>query len=136
MLNPQDCMCEDIRRTARALTSAYEAALKPVGLTVGQFTLLSLLKGMGPMPLSALAEHADLDRTTLSRNLTPLTRRGLVEAQATEDRRVKSMTLTASGRDLHSEALPLWREAQSRYLARLGEPVARNFQTLTAQLRD
>lgn len=136
MLNPQDCMCEDIRRTARALTSAYEAALKPVGLTVGQFTLLSLLKGMGPMPLSALAEHADLDRTTLSRNLTPLTRRGLVETQPTEDRRVKSMTLTASGRDLHADALPLWREAQSRYLTRLGEPVARNFQTLTAQLRD
>jgi DNA-binding MarR family transcriptional regulator len=92
------CACKNLRRTARAVTQLYDETLRPSGLRVTQFTLLVAVAVSQPVPITRLADALALDRTTLARDLKPLTERGLVEVAAGEDRRVRVVRLTRQGR--------------------------------------
>ena len=77
------CACTTLRRAARAVTAAYDAALAPSGLRITQFSILRRLARLGPLPVTRLAAEAALDRSTMGRNLNPLERRGFEIIQAT-----------------------------------------------------
>jgi DNA-binding MarR family transcriptional regulator len=118
--NLEPCTCSALRRATRAVTTAYDAALRPAGLRVTQFAILRLLERLGPSPVTRLATEAALERTTMGRNLDPLERRGLVRiAAGAEDARERVVALTEAGRDAIAAALPYWREAQARIGARV-----------------
>ena len=114
------CVCQALRRAARKVTRRYEDALRPIGLTMGQFTTLAALLRADPVPLSVLADQLGMDRTTLTRDLAPLERRGLLASvPMPDDRRVRAIELTHEGRVLLDDAVPLWREAQAESGRRL-----------------
>ena len=110
------CACLRARAAARATTRAYDAALRPLGLRVTQFTLLAALRvaerGGRPLSITDLAGRLAMDRTTLSRNLGPLERRGLATVGPEGAHRARPPSLTDAGRDLLGRALPLWAGAQ------------------------
>ena len=115
------CVCLGLNRAARATSRRYDAMLQPVGITSGQFTVLSSLKRDEPVPLSDIADLLSMDRTTLTRNLRPLEALNLVSIQpGAQDRRIRSLTLTPKGRKLLKEAVPLWRKAQRESNRRIG----------------
>ncbi len=58
------CYCIQLRRAASRVTEQYDAALAPVGLTVGQYSLLAHLERLEPVSVSVLAEEMELERTT------------------------------------------------------------------------
>jgi DNA-binding MarR family transcriptional regulator len=107
------CACRSLRRTARAVTRRYDETLRPSGLRITQFTLLVAVALSEPVPITRLADALSLDRTTLVRDLRPLTERGLVEIAAGEDRRMRMVRLTGQGRQAIGRAYPLWRQAQA-----------------------
>jgi DNA-binding MarR family transcriptional regulator len=107
------CLCLHVQRAARALARRYDEALRPAGLTNGQFSLLMALNRPEPPTIGPVAELLAMDRTTLTAALKPLARRGLVRVIASEtDRRSRVLVLTPAGRKALARALPLWREAQ------------------------
>jgi DNA-binding MarR family transcriptional regulator len=115
------CVCLGLNRAARATSRRYDAVFKPIGITSGQFAILSALKRDKPVPISDMAELLGMDRTTLTRNLKPLETLELVAMKPdARDRRVRGLTLTAKGRLLQKEALPLWRKAQKESNRRIG----------------
>lgn len=115
------CVCYGLRRAARRISKRYEAALRPVGLTPGQFSILAALQRPKPARITPLAELLGMDRTTLTRDLKPLERRGLVTSVPDDDdARVRRLVLTSDGRALLDEALPLWSRAQAQARERLG----------------
>jgi DNA-binding MarR family transcriptional regulator len=67
-----------------------------------------------PVPITRLADALDLDRTTLARDLKPLTERGLLEITTGEDKRTRMVRLTSQGREAITRAYPLWQQAQAR----------------------
>lgn len=106
------CLCLHAQRAARALARRFDEALKPVGLTNGQFSLLMALNRPAPPRPGAVAALLAMDRTTLIAALKPLERRGLVAVAVDEtDRRVRRLVLTEAGRARLAAALPLWRAA-------------------------
>jgi DNA-binding MarR family transcriptional regulator len=113
-----DCACKSLRRAARAVTQRYDETLRPSGLRVTQFTLLVAVAVSEPVPITRLADTLTLDRTTLARDLRPLTERGLVEVAAGDDRRMRVVRLTGQGRDAIARAYPLWKQAQARLVER------------------
>ena len=119
-MDARDCICFHLKKAARAAARAYDDALAPAGLRNTQFALLALLDGYGALPVSRLAELAVMERTTLTRNLTPLERQKLVASGPGEDRRQRIVRLTAKGRKKLAEAQPLWRRAQKQQVERLG----------------
>ena len=109
----RDCRCLNARREAQRLTRAYDEKLRPFGLTVNQFSMLTTLILAGPLSVAELAEHLGIDRTTLTRNLALGEKNGLVETATGDDRRVRLVEITRAGRALADQALPAWREAQA-----------------------
>ena len=109
------CLCFRTQRAARALARRFDAAFRRFGLTNGQFSLLMSLNRPAPPPMGEVAAFLAMDRTTLTAALKPLVRRGLVAARADpRDARTRRLRLTADGRALLAEALPVWRAEHDR----------------------
>jgi len=116
----RDCACFNLRKAARAVTQLYEEVLAPSGVLATQFSILVALAVADGAPLSRVAEGLVMDRTTLTRNLRPLARRGWVRIEVGEDRRARTLGLTRSGHAALERALPLWQQAQTRLQEQLG----------------
>jgi DNA-binding MarR family transcriptional regulator len=117
------CLCLHAQMTARALARRFDVALKPAGITSGQFSLLMSLNRPEPPSLGTVAELLAMDRTTLTANLKPLERRGLVEtATNPKDRRARLLRLTPAGRAVLAEAVPIWRHLHAEIEAVLSDP--------------
>lgn len=114
------CTLANVRQASRAISQVYDTALQPVNLKATQFTVLAALSGRGPLPLSQLADALVMDRTTLTRNLQPLTKRHLVDTAPGGDRRVRTIRLTPKGKRLYAKALPSWQAVQSQLVDGLG----------------
>ena len=113
------CVCLHARMAARAVTRAYDAAIAPLGLEATQFTLLAAIAVDPSRSVTAMADRLALERTSLSRNLALLKRRGLIVA-ATERGRAVRYAVTAKGEALIATALPAWHAVQRRFEAALG----------------
>jgi DNA-binding MarR family transcriptional regulator len=108
------CLCLHVQRAARALARRFDEALRPIGLTNGQFSLMVSLNRPEPPGMKAVASLLAMDRTTLTAALKPLRRRGLVRIMADPaDRRGRRMTLTAKGRRALARAVPIWRKTHA-----------------------
>jgi DNA-binding MarR family transcriptional regulator len=104
------CLCLHVQRAARALARRFDQALKPLGLTNGQFSLLMSLNRPQAPGMAPVAELLAMDRTTLTAALKPLQRRGLVEVEVDpDDRRGRRLKLTTEGRALLARAVPIWK---------------------------
>ena len=115
------CICLHTQRAARALARRFDEALAPVNLSSGQFSLLTSLNRPAPPSIGQVAELLAMDRTTLTANLKPLTRRGLVKvAIDKEDRRSRLLLLTATGRRVLVKAFPIWRRTHGEVDRRFG----------------
>jgi DNA-binding MarR family transcriptional regulator len=115
-----NCTCFNLRKAARAVTQAYDKAIKPSGLRATQFSLLTVVAKLGPVGIKDLAKALVMDRTTLGRNLKVLSDRGLLEIGEGDDRRYRPITITARGQESLDLALPLWEQAQTRLANGLG----------------
>jgi len=105
------CLCLHVQRAARALARRFDEALRPFGMTNGQFSLLMSLNRPEPPPMGPVASLLAMDRTTLTAALKPLERRGLVEISPDPaDRRSRILKLTREGRKLLARALPVWQK--------------------------
>lgn len=114
------CLCLHVQRAARALARHFDEALRPAGLTNGQFSLMMALNRPDPAGMGAIAELLAMDRTTLTAALKPLERRGLVEiAVDPDDRRGRLLTLTAAGRAALAKAVPIWKREHAAVEGRL-----------------
>ena len=111
------CVCTAARRRSRELTRAFEKAMRGSGVRGTQFTLLATLVQTGPIPTTRLADLQGLERTTLTRNLGPLVRDGLVRIDEGEDRRVRKVAITPAGEATARRAFPFWKKAQNAALA-------------------
>jgi DNA-binding MarR family transcriptional regulator len=117
-----NCTCLRLRKAARRVTQIYDQTLEPSGLTLAQFSLLAHLYAAERLSVGDLADALVTDPTTLTRNLKPLSERGLVRIVADEaDRRRRVITLTEAGQRLLPIAHPLWRKAQAHVARLLGE---------------
>ena len=119
------CYCASLRQAARLISQQYEAALRPSGLTLTQFTLLTALKDYPRARANDLVDALAMDQTTLSRTLKLMEDADLIEREEGEDRRASHWTLTSAGRKSLRRAEPLWEAAQESVRSSLGEQDAR-----------
>src|SRR5688572_30191090 len=107
------CMCLHVQRAARAVARRYDEALRPAGITNGQYSLMMVLNAEEAPSMQVISSVLDMDRTTVTANLKPLERRGLVKVMVdAEDRRSRRIALTPAGRKVLAKAVPLWRRCQ------------------------
>ena len=105
------CLCLHVQRAARTLARRFDEALRPFGLTNGQFSLLMSLNRPEPASMASVAGLLAMDRTTLTAALKVLRARGLVNVVADRtDRRGRKLSLTPGGEKLLASAVPVWEQ--------------------------
>lgn len=120
MLVRDHCLCLHVQRAARALARRFDEAFRPLGITSGQFSLLMSLNRPEPPTMGPVADLLAMDRTTLTAALKLLERRGLVRiARDENDRRSRTLNLTARGRELLARAMPIWQDTHVEVEERL-----------------
>ena len=120
MLVRDTCLCLHVQRAARALARRFDEALRPLGLTNGQFSLMMSLNRPEPAPMGPVATLLAIDQTTLTAALKPLERRGWVNIMPNpKDRRARLLSLTPSGRAMLAAAVPIWKATHAALEERL-----------------
>ena len=128
------CYANRLRSAARAITRRYDAVLKPLDVRISQLSVLVAIDmGEGALTIVDIATRLGMDRSTLSRNLDPLVRRGLVALGPEARHRARHATLTPEGRALLLAAHPLWLQAQALTAGSIAdlEPVLKRLDALT-----
>lgn len=119
------CLCLAAQRAARSLARRFDEALKPAGITSGQFSLLMSLNRPEPPTIGSVAGLLAMDRTTLTANLKPLERRGMIELVADEkDGRSRRIRLMDAGMAALNAALPIWIDTHADIDEKLGDDEA------------
>jgi len=115
------CAAYQFRRTSRAVARLYDAALSPAGIRSTQFAILTAIAKLQPVAISRVAEILVIDLTTMTRSLKLLQKEGLIQIAPRGVRRQRLLTLTLKAEKALALAVPLWREMQTRFLAKLGK---------------
>lgn len=118
----ESCVCLRVQRASRAIGRRFDDAFRSLGLNNGQFSLLMSLNRPSPPTVGELAERLAMDRTTTTKNLKPLERRGLLKVRPDDkDSRARRITLTNAGRALLADAVPHWQATNDAVRASLGK---------------
>lgn len=116
----RSCVALHVRMTARAVTRAYDEAMRPSGLKITQFVLLAALSTGQWRSVTELAERFALERSSLTRNLQLLAAQDLIEPVECKGR-ASVYAVTDKGRAAIEAAIPFWHAAQERIEGGLGE---------------
>ncbi len=119
--NPKDvCACLAIRKASRAVTQFYDSYVQYFGLKPTQHSLLITAYIADGVSISDLAHFMVMDRTTLTRNLKPLEKEGLLTVTPGPDKRTKLVSVTRKGTSLLKKTTPAWECAQKELRHRIG----------------
>ena len=128
------CYCAAIRSAARKTTALYDEALAPAGVNLAQYSLLRKIDRAGTVSLTELGRLAELDRSTVGRNVKVLERLRLVRVASAEDHREAAVRLAPAGAETLRRAAPFWEEAQRSVETILGAGGAEQMRTLALRL--
>jgi DNA-binding MarR family transcriptional regulator len=70
--------------------------------------------------LTRLARMLGMERTTLSRNVSLLTRMGVIAIEVGTDKRERKIAITKNGITLLEKTLPLWQKVQNEVVEVIG----------------
>lgn len=118
--NAPACTGALLRRAMRRMTQIYDDALRPFDLKLTQYSVMANLIGHPGISITELADLIETDRTTLSRNLGPLQKRGLIAMDPVDSGRRRQLTVTEKGKDLIRLVYPVWHRSESKVRAILG----------------
>ncbi|WP_232084769.1 MarR family winged helix-turn-helix transcriptional regulator [Arthrobacter sp. SO5] len=126
-----DCYSTSIRSATRKITAMYDAALQPAGVNIAQLALLRRLSDTTALSVEELARAAELERSTVTRNVRVLEKQGLVQiGESEKDRRTVNILLTPRGVDTLRLSGPLWDAAQRRFEEQIGVENAKALRSL------
>jgi DNA-binding MarR family transcriptional regulator len=109
-----DCFVLNARMAARAVSRRYDRWARKFGVTAAQFSILAAVARSEGASVTEIAHRTVMDRTTMSRNLDLLEKKGMVESRGAENGNSRICGLTAKGRALFDRLVPRWREAQAQ----------------------
>jgi len=116
-----ECLAVRVRLLNRTITSIYDDALRPLGLTVGQLNILVVITKRGPIAPGEVARRLNMEKSTVSRNIERMRTHGWLTVTAAESGSKQLLALTRQGKALLEKSVPAWEEAQTQARAVLGQ---------------
>lgn len=116
----ENCLMTRTRRISRVVTSLFDHALRPHGLSSSQFSLLVLIARMNGASRAEIGRANHQERSTSTRNLQLVLDQGWAEEITPEKGRSRPIKISKAGRELLAQAAPAWRAAQVKAKQLLG----------------
>ncbi|MCK5711435.1 MAG: MarR family winged helix-turn-helix transcriptional regulator [Hyphomicrobium sp.] len=114
------CLATRIRQLSRIITRVYDDAMRPLGITASQYTLLAQLAARDSITAVEIGHELDIEKSTLSRNLKRLLALGHIIMDPPAGRRGRGLHLTPKGQAILKDAFPIWQDAQTRAVSAMG----------------
>jgi DNA-binding MarR family transcriptional regulator len=114
------CISTRVRQLSRIVTRVYDDAMRPLGITASQFTLLTQLAQQDGITAVEIGHSLDIEKSTLSRNLKRLLALGHITMDPPAGRRGRGLHLTPKGEMVIQQGFLVWREAQTRTIRVMG----------------
>src|SRR5262249_19336873 len=114
------CIATRVRQLSRIITRVYDDAMRPLGITASQFTLLTQLAQQDGITAVEIGFTLDIEKSTLSRNLKRLLALNLIVVDPPAGRRGRGLHLTPKGQAVIKDAYPVWLSAQQRAMTVMG----------------
>ena len=115
-----NCLATRVRQLSRIITRVYDDSMRPLGITMSQYTLLTQMAQQDGITAVEIGTDLDIEKSTLSRNLKRLLALGHLTMDPPAGRRGRGLHLTPKGQDVIQRGYPVWREAQSRVVRVMG----------------
>jgi MarR family 2-MHQ and catechol resistance regulon transcriptional repressor len=117
-------------RAMRALTRYAAAGIDETGLGLSDFGVLEVLLHKGPLPVNTIGPIVDLTAGSISTAVDRLVEKGLVSrVESAEDRRVRIVALTPSGKELIAGAFRKHSGQMKRVFSELSPEELRGLET-------
>jgi DNA-binding MarR family transcriptional regulator len=129
------CVGYRVRRLSRVVSGIYDEALGPLKLKISQFSILVALDSRGRSTAVDLCRLLMMDKSTASRNLQRMRRRGWISIRA-DNGREQVLSLTSAGARVLQTAYPLWRRAQGEATRRLRADGLKALDTVMSRIDD
>lgn len=117
----QNCMFNKIRTVSRYITNVYTGALRDIGITPVQFSMLTVIQILKEGNINDLSSALNMDRTTLNRNLKPLIREEIIYVNESNDKRERRITITKKGEEIYEIGYIKWQKVQDEFKVSIGE---------------
>jgi DNA-binding MarR family transcriptional regulator len=127
------CLATRVRQLSRIITRVYDDALRSLGITASQYTLLAQLASRDGITAVEIGHELDIEKSTLSRNLKRLLALGHIIMDPPAGRRGRGLHLTPKGQAVLKEAYPVWQAAQSRTTSLMGSDCRGTLDSLLRQ---
>ena len=114
------CLATRVRQLSRIITRVYDDALRPLGITASQYTLLAQLAARDSITAVEIGHDLDIEKSTLSRNLKRLLALGHIVMDPPAGRRGRGLHLTPKGQAVLKDAYPIWQDAQKKTVGVMG----------------
>ena len=114
----KDCVAMRVRYLNRSLTSIYDDAFRPLGITASQVNMLVALVKQRSLSPGELGNLLNIEKSTISRNLERMRKAGWINI--TSSGRTHAVEVTRKGNQLLMDVMPHWEEAQKAADALLG----------------
>jgi DNA-binding MarR family transcriptional regulator len=116
----ESCLATRVRQLSRIVTRVYDDALRPLGITGSQYTLLAQLASRDGITAVEIGHDLDIEKSTLSRNLKRLLALGHIVMDPPAGRRGRGLHLTPKGQAVLRDAYPIWQDAQKKTVGAMG----------------
>jgi DNA-binding MarR family transcriptional regulator len=130
------CVGYRVRRLSRVVSAIYDEAFAPLKLKISQFGILAMLSRRGPLSAAELCRLVVMDKSTASRNLQRMRRRGWLSAGQDGAGAGQRVSLTREGARVLEAAYPIWCEAQTEARRRLGAEGLKALDVVVARMKD
>jgi DNA-binding MarR family transcriptional regulator len=124
------CYVIRLRVFNRLISRVYNEALSARALTVSQFNILTVIVRREPVAPHQISAVLQIEKSSLSRNIDLMRRKGWIITKSTGRRSL--ISVTEKGRNVYKTALPSWKDAQQKALTLTGKEI---FQQITATVR-
>lgn len=114
------CLATRVRQLSRIITRVYDDAMRPLGITASQYTLLAQLASRDGITAVEIGYELDIEKSTLSRNLKRLLALGHIVMDPPAGRRGRGLHLTPKGEAVLRDAHPIWQACQSKTVSAMG----------------
>lgn len=124
------CSFNKIRTLSRYITNLYTKALKDLGITPVQYSMMTAIRLLDESNINTLSQALKMDRTTINRNLKPLVRDDHIVINESGDKRERIIRMTPKGNIVYEQAYENWQEAQASFQKVLGAKQWKELQSM------
>ena len=113
------CINLQMLKTSHVVLKLYEDAYRKYGIKATQLPVLNVIAEYGVITIKEIADVTASERSVLSRKLHVMEKNGWITSEYVYDTREKAFRLSADGKELVQEILPIRLKVQNELMGKL-----------------